>query len=269
MEEGALLATLDPGPQEDAVRAARAEVAAQEAILARLEAGSRPAEIERARAALDERRAALDNARRLHERRARLLESGAIARASFDESLAQVQQLEAQVESARRTLQLALEGPRREEIDQARAAVDAARARLAAAETALADTRLLAPSAGVILSRVREKGAMVSPAEPVFVLALRSPLYVRAWVSEPNLGKIHPGREVEIRTDSRPDRPYRGQVGFVSPVAEFTPKSVETGELRTELVYRLRIVVEDADEGLLQGMPVTIRLPSGGGVASR
>jgi HlyD family secretion protein len=69
---------------------------------------------------------------------------------------------------------------------------------------------------------------------------------------------------VEVTTDSRPDAPYAGRVGFISPVAEFTPKSVETEALRTDLVYRLRIVVEDADDGLRQGMPVTVTLPSGG-----
>jgi HlyD family secretion protein len=67
-----------------------------------------------------------------------------------------------------------------------------------------------------------------------------------------------------VVTDTRPDRPYRGRVGFVSPVAEFTPKTVQTPELRTDLVYRMRIIVDDADEGLRQGMPVTIRIPKAG-----
>jgi HlyD family secretion protein len=84
---------------------------------------------------------------------------------------------------------------------------------------------------------------------------------VRAYISEPNLGKIYPGMEVEVTNDTDPDRPYRGQIGFISPVAEFTPKSVETPELRTDLVYRLRVIIEQADAALRQGMPVTVRIP--------
>jgi HlyD family secretion protein len=80
-------------------------------------------------------------------------------------------------------------------------------------------------------------------------------------VPEPELGLIHPGQPALVVTDSRPDRPYEGQIGFISPVAEFTPKSVETPELRTDLVYRLRVVVDDPDPGLRQGMPVTVRIP--------
>jgi len=91
----------------------------------------------------------------------------------------------------------------------------------------------------------------------VFTLSLRNPIYVRAYVSEQELGRIHQGSKVTVRTDSSA-KVYQGQVGFVSPRAEFTPKSVETTDLRTDLVYRLRIVVADGDEGLAQGMPVTV-----------
>jgi HlyD family secretion protein len=85
-------------------------------------------------------------------------------------------------------------------------------------------------------------------------------VWVRAYVAEPQLGRFSPGSKVTLRTDARPDAPYHGVVGYVSPSAEFTPKSVETADLRTSLVYRLRVVVEDADEQLRRGMPVTVRL---------
>ncbi|TKU84705.1 secretion protein HlyD, partial [Citrobacter sp. TBCS-14] len=77
-------------------------------------------------------------------------------------------------------------------------------------------------------------------------------------VDERNLSQAQPGREILLYTDGRPDKPYHGKIGFVSPTAEFTPKTVETPDLRTDLVYRLRIVVTDADDALRQGMPVTI-----------
>jgi HlyD family secretion protein len=112
----------------------------------------------------------------------------------------------------------------------------------------------------VILSRVREPGAIVGPQDVVTVLSLTRPVWVRAYVGEPQLGRLHPGMEVTVHTDSAPGHPYRGRVGFISPVAEFTPKSVETPDLRTDLVYRLRVIVEQPDDGLRQGMPVTVRV---------
>ncbi len=112
----------------------------------------------------------------------------------------------------------------------------------------------------MILSRVREPGAIVSPSEPVYVLSLPQPIYVRAYVAEPELGRVQPGAEVSITSDTAPRQERRGHVGFISPVAEFTPKSVQTPELRTDLVYRLRVVVDEPDEALRQGMPVTVRV---------
>ena len=115
---------------------------------------------------------------------------------------------------------------------------------------------LIAPGAGVILTRAREAGAIENPGETVFSATLVKPVWVRTYVSEPDLGKIKPGMAVEIRNDSAGS--YTGHIGFISPVAEFTPKSVETTELRTSLVYRLRVVIDGEPAGLLQGMPVTI-----------
>ncbi len=179
----------------------------------------------------------------------------------MDDAEASLELAEAQVQSAKATLRLAQEGFREEDIAAAIAAREATAARVAAAETALADTVLAAPSDGVILTRIREKGAIVASGAPVYAESLNDPAWVRAYVDEPNLGRIHPGMKALIYTDTRPETPYRGQIGFISPRAEFTPKSVETPELRTALVYRLRVIVDGAGEGLRQGMPVTVRLP--------
>src|SRR3546814_2273344 len=169
----------------------------------------------------------------------------------------------AAVVAAREELRLLEEGTRVEDLAVARANLKAAEADLSMARTALEDTQLRAPSDGIILSRVRERGAITSPGDTVYVLSLTRPVWIRTYVPEALLGRIHPGMEVEVVSDSAPDRPYRGQIGFVSPVAEFTPKSVETPELRTDLVYRLRVIIGQADDGLRQGMPVTVRLPIG------
>jgi HlyD family secretion protein len=161
--------------------------------------------------------------------------------------------------SAKDSYRLLAEGTRAEDIAAARATLQASQARVAVAQTALDDTRLVAPSEGVVLSRVREPGAIVSPNDVVYVLSLTRPVWVRAYVPEKQLGKLHPGMEVAVLSDSSPSRPFKGHIGFISPTAEFTPKSVETPELRTDLVYRLRIVVDEPEPGLRQGMPVTVR----------
>jgi HlyD family secretion protein len=263
VEPGKLLARLDARPYEDAVRSAKAKVANRAAVLAKLKAGPRPAEIAQARARLSERQADLKNAQQAYERAHGLRSHETISQAALDQATAAKDVAEAQVAEAREALRLLEEGTRVEEIDAARADLQTADADLSAAETSLHDTELRAPDDGIILSRVRERGAIVAPGDAVYVLSLTKPVWVRAYVPEPDLGRIHPGMEVEVETDTAPGRPYRGRIGFVSPVAEFTPKSVETPELRTDLVYRLRVVVEQADTGLRQGMPVTVRVPLG------
>ena len=258
---GDLMARLDQRPYRHDLQLAQAEVAAEHANVDKLEAGTRPAEIEQARALVNEREAALVNAKRQFERQQQLVGSPAASRQAFDDARALLDEAEARLMSAQKALDLALEGFRSEDKAAARAALDAAEARLAMARTELDDTELHAPAAGTVLSRVREPGAIVAPGETAYTLSLDRPVWVRAYVPEPELGLIRPGQPVQVLTDTRPDRPYRGQIGFISPVAEFTPKSVETPELRTDLVYRLRVVVEDADPGLRQGMPVTVRIP--------
>lgn len=157
-----------------------------------------------------------------------------------------------------------------EELDRFSLEKGAAQLNLIQAEAAYQETlknwedlKCYAPSDGIILSRVREPGQVVLPANPVCTLTLSKPTWVRAYVPETQLGFVAPGDEAEIFTDSRGIGPYKGKVGFISPMAEFTPKSVETSQLRTDLVYRLRILVDTPDRGLRQGMPVTVVLKRG------
>lgn len=258
---GQLLAQLDAAPYDDAVRAAAAQVAASRATLDKLVAGPRAAEIEQAKAVHWERLADLQLAKQALERARQLLPTGATSQASFDQAAANQKAAAARVASAREALRLLQEGSRAEDIAAARANLQAAEATLASARTSRQDAQLLAPAAGVVLSRVREPGAITSPSDIVYVLSLTDPIWVRSYVPEPMLGRIFPGMQVEILSDSAPGHVYRGRIGFISPVAEFTPKSVETPELRTDLVYRLRVIVDRPDQSLRQGMPVTIRIP--------
>ncbi|BAT59594.1 inner membrane protein YibH [Variibacter gotjawalensis] len=260
IKAGTVLAKLDIRSFEDQVRAADAQVKNAEATLSRLIAGPREAEIAQARATVAANDADVANAVQTFERVNKLRETGASSIANYDQALATRNMAQARLLSSREALRLLLEGTRPEDIAAARATLEGMRANLAAAETALADATLKAPSDGVILSRVREPGAIVGPSDIVYVLSLSQPVWVRAYIPEPSLGRIHPGMEVSVTSDTRPNAPYRGRVGFISPVAEFTPKTVQTPELRTDLVYRLRITIENADQGLRQGMPVTVRL---------
>lgn len=134
------------------------------------------------------------------------------------------------------------------------------KAALGVAKTNFSDTEVFAPNEGVILTRIKEPGSVVNVSEPVYTLTLTNPIWIRAYVSEPDLGNIYQGMPAEIYTDTPNSPVYQGHIGFISPVAEFTPKTVETAQLRTDLVYRLRVITDNPDHLLKQGMPVTVRL---------
>jgi len=144
--------------------------------------------------------------------------------------------------------------------DELAADLKQAQASLAAAETDLRDTELFAPDNGVILTRIREPGTIMKEGDPVYTLSLVSPVWVRVFISEPDLGLIHPGMDVTVTPNIADGKPHHGQIGFISPIPEFTPKSVETTQLRTELVYRVRVIAENPDLQLKQGMPVTVAI---------
>ena len=218
---------------------------AQEANFTKMERGNRPEEIERARASAHEKEVRFKNAERLYERRLSLVQSGSISKQQYDDTLADRDAAEAQDQLSKADLALALAGFRVEDIQEARANLAAAKARLAQAEINLQDTEILSPADGIILTRVREPGAIVAAGQTVYTLQLLSPVWIRTYVPERDLGRIYQGMPAEVYTDSQPTKPYHGQIGFISPVAEFTPKNVETTDLRTELVYRLRVIVND------------------------
>ncbi|NOX93986.1 MAG: secretion protein HlyD [Alphaproteobacteria bacterium] len=255
-----IVARLDATPYSDALKVAQAEVAMRVAELSRLEAGLRPAEIDRARARVAEFEAGVNMAQQNYDRRAVLVQSGAVSRQVFDESVAALRVANERLAAAREDLSIAIEGFRNEEIAAASAGLQAAEAGAVSVQTKVNDANLVAPSDGTILSRINERGSIVQAGEPVLIMALTRPVWIRAYVEEPALGHVAPGALAEIITDSDPDHPYQGQVGFVSPVAEFTPRTVETPDLRSDLVYQVRIIVDAPDDGLRQGMPVTVRL---------
>ncbi|MGO8953308.1 MAG: secretion protein HlyD [Rhodomicrobium sp.] len=255
---GQTLASLEKVYFDDALAQARAQRDQMAANYAKLKAGNRPEEIAEARALVAEREATLINARIILKRAQALLNTPAGSQKSVDDGQAAERQADAQLNSAREALRLQEAGFRKEDIELGKAQLGERDAAVLVADRNLADADLIAPSRGTILSRVREVGAIVAAGETVYVVSLTTPVWVRAYVSEPDLGRVHPGMEVQVKTDTPGAKTYLGRIGFISTAAEFTPKTVETTELRTSLVYRIRIVVDDDTGYLRQGMPVTV-----------
>ncbi|HEX6549636.1 MAG TPA: efflux RND transporter periplasmic adaptor subunit [Gammaproteobacteria bacterium] len=258
VHKGELLAQLDSERLQQAVAEARAQVAAQQQIVARMHAGSRPQEIRKARADVDAAKAQLTYAQLQYERSKNLAARDVVSKSRLDNTKAQYDAAAAQLNAAQQALALTLAGPRKEDIAAATATLDALNAGLKLAEKNLADASLYAPDNGVIQTRILEPGDMASPQRPVYTLALVNPVWVRAYVAESDLGRIHAGMPAHVTSDSYPDTQYDGWIGYISPTAEFTPKSVETTELRSSLVYEVRVYVCNPQNQLRLGMPVTV-----------
>jgi HlyD family secretion protein len=177
-----------------------------------------------------------------------------------DDAKAALDVAQAQLAVNEKALDLAVIGPRKEDIAQNEAQLRGNEAQLALLRQQLADAQLIAPVDAVVRTRILEPGDMASPQKPVFSLAITDPKWIRAYVSEPDLGKVHSGMSANVMVDSFPKRRFEGWVGFVSPVAEFTPKAVQTDELRTSLVYEVRVFVKDPSDELRLGMPATVYL---------
>ncbi len=314
---GQLVAQLVPQRFQDTVAQNQANVAAQQQVVDRLLAGSRPEEIAAARAdvgaaqadagyaqadvgvaeadiggAEADIRAAqanLTNAELLYRRQQTLAGKQYVSLQVRDDAQRAMLAAQAELAGKRQTLaagqkalvakqqamaakrqalaakqqvlQLAVIGPRKEDIAAAQAMLKSDLAALALAQKELADTQLYAPADGVIQDRILEPGAMVTPQTPVFTLALDNPLWVRAYLPEPEMGKVALGMRAWIETDTFPGQRFPGWVGFISPVAEFTPKNVETTQLRSQLVYRVRVFACNPDHRLRLGMPATVVIP--------
>jgi HlyD family secretion protein len=259
--KGQLLATLHTHRLEPAVARAEAQVQAQREVVARLLAGTRPEEIRKARADVEAAAAELRDAERTYQRQRSLATRDISSQQQADDAQAAMETSQARLQALQEALQLAIAGPRQEDIAAAKATLKVYEAELALARRELADAELYAPADGVIQDRLLEPGDMASPQRPVYTLALTDPVWVRAYVSEPELGKIRPGMHARVYTDSFPDKPYPSWIGFISPTAEFTPKSVQTSELRTRLVYQVRVHVCNPQDELRLGMPATVIIP--------
>jgi HlyD family secretion protein len=260
---GQLLAKLDSGRLIPLVDEATAQEEAQAQVVERMHRGSRPEEISQARANVASAQADAANAQQQYIRLQNLAERSAgraASRQDLDNARSALEVARAKLVLNQKGLALSLAGPRREDIAQAQAQLRADNARLHLLQKQLQDSELTAPADAVVRSRLMEPGEITTPQRPVFSLAIVNPKWVRTYVSEADLGKLRPGMPATVSADSFPGQRFAGWIGFISPVAEFTPRTVQTAELRTSLVYEVRVFVTDAQDRLRLGMPATVSL---------
>ena len=258
VKAGQVLAVLDQDAFRYAASSVEATLKSGDARLAELVAGPRAQEIERARASVAAAQAQLENAEVNLSRSTELVRRAVTSQQAMDSAQMAQRTAQAALKVAQAELALLVEGTRQEQIDQARAEVEARRANLALQRWRLERSTLKAPNDGIVLTRIREPGAVVTANTPVLTISVIDPVWIRAYVDEPNLGRLAPGTAVSVTTDAVPGKTYAGRIGFVSPTAEFTPKTVEAPGLRTALVYRVRVIVDNPDQALRQGMPATV-----------
>jgi len=255
-----LLARLHSETLEAQLAESQAQVEAQQQLVAKLEAGSRPEEISKVRAELDAAVAESKSAASSYQRLLPLLERKMVTPDEADKLKALADASEARVEAVRQALVLLQSGSRKEDIASAVALLKSRQAGQSLAEQKLIDASLYAPADGVIRNRILEPGSMAFPQTPVMTLAFVNPVWVRTYLPETALGKVVEGSKALIYTDSYPDKAYVGWVGYVSPTSEFTPKNIQTEELRTRLVYSMRIYACNPQDELRLGMPATVRI---------
>ncbi len=288
----AILDELEAGYRPEEIGQALASVQRSQSRLEELEAGSRPQEISAAEAAVENAQVNVDHLRIEYDRQTRLLKGNTISQREFDRAKSEYDRALSGLQEAGEKLKLVEEGPRREQIDQARAALDEARerydmlkkgprketiaqarARVDQAEAALGMAKIrlgyaviTAPCPGIVLSENIESGEFVAPGTPVVTLGNLQDVWLRAYISETDLGRVKLGQSVRVSTDTYPDKTYEGHISFISSEAEFTPKNVQTEKERVKLVYRIKIDIPNPKMELKPGMPADAEIELNQGV---
>jgi HlyD family secretion protein len=254
------VAQLDSRDYQLALDQARGQRDAARAALAELQAGTRKQELAVAKATLERAKSQRDYNRSELARVTHLSKQHLASQEQLDQARLALRVAEASVEEARQQLDLLQEGPRREDIDKAQAELSAAEAVVKAAEQNLSYTRLVSPVKGVVSVRMAEAGEVVAAGQPVFKVEELATPWVRAYLPETQLARVKLGQSAEVRVDGLPDKVFQGRLTYISPEAEFTPKTVQTQQLRVDLVYRVKIQVDNSQGLLKVGMPADVTL---------
>jgi HlyD family secretion protein len=253
--QGDLLARLEDADFRQRVRVDEATTRVRESNLALTLAGARPQEVKAAQQTMIDAQADLDEKKIDNERAQRLFAKDEISAQDRDLAATAQKRAEAVFLAAQQRYNEAVEGSRKEDIAIAHANLNQARADLGLSRVNLDYTILRAPTNGVITVRQAELGEVVSPGSPVVTLADLDHIWLRAYLAETDLGKVHWGQDSTVTTDTYPGKQYHGRISFISSNAEFTPKSVQTYQERVTLVYRIKIDIDNPNHELKPGMP--------------
>lgn len=254
-----VLVKLDTASLEKSLEELNEKIFASKLELSKLQTGYRQEEILEAKAAMEEAIENLNKTKDTYNRQANLFKTKSTSEENFTISQLNYKQALATLDKAKALYELRKNGYRDEDIKIQESNLKSLEIQAEKLKIDLNDSIIKAPVNGVILTRFKEIGAITNAGESILEIAKTDEFWVRAYIDEKNLGNIKPGLKMSIQTDSRSEN-YEGVIGFISPVAEFTPKNIETQELRADLVYSFRVIVKNPDDKIRQGMPVTLKI---------
>ena len=254
-----VLVKLDTASLEKSLEELNEKIFASKLELSKLQTGYRQEEILEAKAEMEEAIENLNKTKDTYNRQANLFKTKSTSEENFTISQLNYKQALATLDKAKALYELRKNGYRDEDIKIQESNLKSLEIQAEKLKIDLNDSVIKAPVDGVILTRFKEIGAITNAGESILEIAKTDEFWVRAYIDEKNLGNIKPGLKMSIQTDSRTEN-YEGVIGFISPVAEFTPKNIETQELRADLVYSFRVIVKNPDDKIRQGMPVTLKI---------
>lgn len=254
-----VLVKLDTASLEKSLEELNEKIFASKLELSKLQTGYRQEEILEAKAAMEEAIENLNKTKDTYNRQTNLFKTKSTSEENFTISQLNYKQALATLDKAKALYELRKNGYRDEDIKIQESNLKSLEIQAEKLKIDLNDSIIKAPVDGVILTRFKEIGAITNAGESILEIAKTDEFWVRAYIDEKNLGNIKPGLKMSIQTDSRSEN-YEGVIGFISPVAEFTPKNIETQELRADLVYSFRVIVKNPDDKIRQGMPVTLKI---------
>lgn len=259
VKKNEVLVKLDTASLEKSLEELNEKIFASKLELSKLQTGYRQEEILEAKAAMEEAIENLNKTKDTYNRQTNLFKTKSTSEENFTISQLNYKQALATLDKAKALYELRKNGYRDEDIKIQESNLKSLEIQAEKLKIDLNDSVIKAPVDGVILTRFKEIGAITNAGESILEIAKTDEFWVRAYIDEKNLGNIKPGLKMSIQTDSRSEN-YEGVIGFISPVAEFTPKNIETQELRADLVYSFRVIVKNPDDKIRQGMPVTLKI---------
>jgi HlyD family secretion protein len=255
LDKGQVVATLDTDTLRALKGAAEAEINAAKAVLDELEEGTREEDIAMARARLKAAEHRMENAKEEYLRHLPLFKRGVISESTFDMRETSLEVAQEDYNNAKEALNEAIEGPREEQIRQAKARLERAKWEFRKIELDIEHSTVKSPIPGVVLVKSNELGEVVLPGATVATIGRLDEVWLKGYIAENRLGMVKLGQKVNVISDTYPDKKYEGKVTFISSRAEFTPKNVQTKEERIKQVYRIKVTIPNKKRELKIGMP--------------